>query len=246
MIGSLFRKKKNFKGLLTTIDLHSHLLPGIDDGVQSIEESLEIIQGFINLGYSKLITTPHIMHDFYKNDADIILTKLAEVRHAIGEASLEIEIEAAAEYYLDEYFIDQINSDSKLLTFGDNYVLFELSFMTKPLTIKKAVFNMQTKGYKPVLAHAERYLYYHDSIEDLQELSKNGVLLQLNLLSLSGYYSKSVKKMSKKLIEQKMISFIGSDCHNANQLIGIAEVLNSRAMNPLQEQNLLNNYLVYK
>jgi protein-tyrosine phosphatase len=243
MIGSLFRKKKNFKGLLTTIDLHSHLLPGIDDGVQSIEESLEVIKGFINLGYSKLITTPHIMHDFYKNDADIILTKLAEVRRAIGEASLEIEIEAAAEYYLDEYFIEQINSDSKLLTFGDNYVLFELSFMTKPLTIKKAVFNMQTKGYKPVLAHAERYLYYHDSIKDLQELSNNGVLLQLNLLSLSGYYSKYVKKMSNKLIEQKMISFIGSDCHNANQLIGLAEVLNSGVMNPLQEQNLLNNHL---
>ena len=243
MIGSLFKKKKNFKGLLSTTDLHSHLLPGIDDGVQSIEESLDVIKGFINLGFRKLVTTPHIMHDFYKNDGEIILDKLAEVRHALVEAALEIEIEAAAEYYLDEYFIDLINSDSKLLTFGDNYVLFELSFMSKPLTLKEAVFSMQTKGYKPVLAHAERYLYYHDSIKDLEELSNNGVLLQLNLLSLSGYYSKSVKKMAIKLIEQKMISFIGSDCHNANQLIGIAEVLNSAAMNPLKEQFFLNNSL---
>ena len=243
MIGTLFNKKKNFEGLLSTTDLHSHLLPGIDDGVQSMEESLEVIKGFINLGFKKLVTTPHIMHDFYKNDAVIIMGKLEEVRHALVEASLEIEIEAAAEYYLDEYFLALINSDTKPLTFGDNYVLFELSFMTKPLTIKEAVFSMQTKGYKPVLAHAERYLYYHDDIKDLQELSANGVLLQLNLLSLSGYYSKSVKKMANKLLKQKMISFIGSDCHNGNQLMSVAEVLKSAAMNPLKEQKLLNKYL---
>ena len=243
MIGSLFKKKKNFEGLLSTTDLHSHLLPGIDDGVQSIEESLEVINGFINLGFKKLITTPHIMHDFYKNDASIILSKLAEVRKALVEASLEIEVEAAAEYYLDEYFVELVNSESKLLTFGDNYLLFELSFMSKPLTLKEAIFSLQTKGYKPVLAHVERYLYFHDSIKDLQELANNGVLLQLNLLSLSGYYSKAVKKMANKLIEQEMISFIGSDCHNAQQLILIAEVLNSAAMNPLKEQNLLNNNL---
>ena len=243
MIGSLFRKKKNFKGLLSTTDLHSHLLPGIDDGVQSIEESLEVIRGFVNLGYKKLVTTPHIMHDFYKNDAGIIMGKLEEVRNALAEASLEIEIEAAAEYYLDEYFLALINSEDKLLSFGDNYVLFELSFMTKPLTIKEAVFSMQTNGYKPVLAHAERYLYFHDNIKNLQELFDNGVILQLNLLSLSGYYSKSVKKMANKLLAQNMISFIGSDCHNANQLISVAEVLNSAVMNPLKEQKLLNKYL---
>ena len=243
MIGSLFRKKKNFKGLLSTTDLHSHLLPGIDDGVQSIEESLEVIRGFANLGFKKLVTTPHIMHDFYKNDAGIIMGKLEEVRNALAEASLDIEIEAAAEYYLDEYFLALINSEDKLLSFGDNYVLFELSFMTKPLTIKEAVFSMQTNGYKPVLAHAERYLYFHDNIKTLQELSDNGVILQLNLLSLSGYYSKSVKKMANKLLAQNMISFIGSDCHNANQLISVAEVLNSAVMNPLKEQKLLNKHL---
>ena len=243
MIGSIFSKKKSFEGLLSTTDLHSHLLPGIDDGVQSIEESLEVIKGFVNLGFKKLVTTPHVMHDFYRNDATIILSKLEEVRTAVSKESLVIEIEAAAEYYLDEYFLSQINSKSNLLTFGDNYVLFELSFMTKPLTIKEAVFSMQTNGYKPVLAHAERYLYYHDSIKDLQELANNGVLLQLNLLSLSGYYSKAVKKMANKLIDLGIISFIGSDCHNPKQLISVAEVLNSAVMNPLKDQKLLNNYL---
>jgi len=243
MIGSIFSKKKSFEGLLSTTDLHSHLLPGIDDGVQSIEESLEVIKGFVNLGFKKLVTTPHVMHDFYRNDAAIISSKLEEVRTAVSKESLDIEIEAAAEYYLDEYFLSLINSKSNLLTFGDNYVLFELSFMTKPLTIKEAVFSMQTNGYKPVLAHAERYLYYHDSIKDLQELANNGVLLQLNLLSLSGYYSKAVKKMATKLIDLGLISFIGSDCHNPKQLISVAEVLTSAVMNPLKDQKLLNNYI---
>ena len=241
MFGSLFGKKKSFAGLLSTTDLHSHLLPGIDDGVQTIDESIEVIKGFINLGYKKLITTPHIMYDFYKNDADIINTKLAEVREGLARESLDIELNAAAEYYLDEYFLDLINSDSQLLTFGDNYVLFELSFMSKPMILKEAIFNLQTKGYKPVLAHAERYLYYHNSIKELEELHDSGVLLQLNTLSLSGFYSKEVKKMANMLIKANMISFIGSDCHNANQLMFLSKTLNSADMNSLKELNLLNN-----
>jgi len=243
MIGSLFRKKKNFQGLLSTTDIHSHLLPGIDDGVQSIEESLEIIKGFKNLGFTKLITTPHIMFDFYKNNTEIILGKLAEVKSAMVNSNIDIELQAAAEYYLDEYFIELINSEERLLTFGSNYVLFELSFMAKPLTLKEAVFSMQTKGYKPVLAHAERYLYYHDNFADLQEVYNTGVLLQLNLLSLSGYYSTQVKRMAHKLLKANMISLIGSDCHNATQLMAIAEVLNSADMNALSAQKILNQQI---
>ena len=241
MIGNLFSKKKKFSGLLSTTDVHSHLLPGIDDGVQSIDESLEVIRGFVNLGFKKLITTPHIMNDFYKNDREIITNKLSDVREAVKVEGLDITIEAAAEYYLDEHFLEEINSTNNLLTFGDNYVLFELSFMTKPLTIKDAIFNMQTRGYRPVLAHAERYLYFHSKIEDLVEIYNSGVLLQLNLLSLSGYYSKAVQKMASLLLKKNMISLIGSDCHNSNQLISLAKTLDSAVMNPLENQLLLNN-----
>ena len=241
MMGSLFGKKKSFTGLLSTTDLHSHLLPGIDDGVQTVQESIDVIKGFKSLGFKKLITTPHIMYDFYKNDPEIVQSKLNEVRQAIKEESIDIKIDAAAEYYLDEYFLELINSDEKLLTFGNNYVLFELSFMSKPMILKEAIFNLQTKGYKPVLAHAERYLYYHKNLNELTELHDTGVLLQLNLLSVSGFYSKEVKKMANKLIDLNMISFIGSDCHNANQLSFLAETLNSADMNSVQALNLLNN-----
>ena len=243
VLGSLFSKKKKFEGLITEIDLHSHLLPGIDDGVDTMESAIAVIKGFKNLGYRKLITTPHIFHDFYKNSPETILPLLEEVKAAIANAGINIELEAAAEYYLDEYFMELIASNEKLLSFSDNYILFELSFMSKPLTLREAIFNLQTKGYKPVLAHVERYIYYHKSITELKELKNTGVLFQLNLLSLAGYYSKDVKQMATKLLAEGMIDLIGSDCHNANQLIALSELLKSSAVNPLANVSLLNNNL---
>lgn len=241
VFGSLFKKKKQFEGLLTDVDMHSHLLPGIDDGVDSLESAVEVIKGLHNLGYRKLITTPHIMHDFYRNSSQTILPLLGEVKEALLEAEVNIELEAGAEYYLDEHFMELIESDEKLLTFGDNYVLFELSFVARPLTLRDAIFKLQTKGYKPILAHVERYLYFHKDINELLELKNTGLFFQLNLLSLSGYYSKGVKQMAQKLVNHNVIDFIGSDCHNANQLISLSEVLQSGEMNILKDVNLLNN-----
>ena len=124
---SFFKKSKE-KVILPKVDLHSHLLPGIDDGVQTLEESIDLISNFSKLGYEKLITTPHIMSDFYANTPEIINAKLKEVRQAVSQAGLSIQIEAAAEYYFDENFIDLVESKKGLLTFGDNYVLFEIGF----------------------------------------------------------------------------------------------------------------------
>lgn len=243
MLGSLFKKKKQFEGLITEVDVHSHLLPGIDDGVDSIESAIEVIKGFENLGYKKLITTPHIMFDFYKNNPEIITSKLNEVKAAMLDNGIGLELEAAAEYYLDEYFMELIDTDAPLLTFGDNYILFELSFVSKPLTIKDAIFKLLTKGYKPVLAHPERYLYFQRSYSDLLDLKDSGVLLQLNLLSVSGYYSKPVKQLAEKLINDKKIDLIGSDCHSAQQLMALSNTLDSATMNQLLNLNLLNNSL---
>jgi len=240
---ALFKKKKQFNGLITEVDVHSHLLPGIDDGVDTLESSIEVIKGFENLGYKKLITTPHIMHDFYKNNPEIINSKLALVREAMKKEGMGIKLEGAAEYYLDEYFMQLIDTDAPLLTFGDNYLLFELSFVSKPLTIKDAVFKLLTKGYKPILAHPERYLYFHRAYSELMELKESGALLQLNLLSISGYYSKAVRQFANKLINDKKIDLIGSDCHNARQLLALKDTLDSSAMNQLLNLNLLNNTL---
>lgn len=204
-------------------DLHSHLIPGIDDGSKSIEESIEMLKQFEVLGYKKVITTPHVMSDFYRNTPEIILSGLAKVRSAIQTEGLNIEIEAAAEYYLDDYF-EELIEQKNLLTFGDNHVLFELSFQNPPVRIKEAIFSMITNGYKPILAHVERYPFYFNEWEILEDLRNRGALFQLNINSLSGQYGPQVKKMGQDMIDRDWVEVIGSDCHHMRHLESINEL----------------------
>jgi tyrosine-protein phosphatase YwqE len=224
-------------------DLHSHLIPGIDDGSKSMEMTLNLLRKFIELGYSKVITTPHIMSDYYKNTPEIILGGLEEVRTAIEKEGLQIEIEAAAEYYLDFHLHDLIK-EKRILTFGDNYVLFELSFSAEPPGVKEAIFELITEGYKPILAHVERYPFYFDEWETIDNLKDRGCLLQLNINSLSGQYGPQVKKMGEALIDKDLIDVVGSDCHHMGHL----ELLDGLRTNPhihkiINKPNLLNKTL---
>lgn len=194
-------------------DVHSHFLPGIDDGAPDMESTLAMISGMKEFGYTKVITTPHVMSDYYRNTPEIILAKLDEVRSALDKANIEVEIEAAAEYYLDAEFLDLIKA-KKLLTFGNNYVLFELPFIAEPQNIQNVIFELHLAGYKPVLAHPERYSYYHSSLERYEQFVENNVLLQLNMNSITGHYSPEVRKVSEALIDKGLITMLGSDCHH--------------------------------
>lgn len=216
----IFKKKKVLEPLdlsVLQVDLHSHLIPGIDDGSPNMDTTMELIEKFIALGYKKLITTPHIMIDFYKNTPEIILNGLKDVREAIHEKGWDIEIEAAAEYYTDEYFLEVIEK-KELLTFGNNYVLFEMSFLQESPHLGEAIFQMQLAGYKPVLAHVERYPYWYKSYEKYEEMRDKGVLLQLNINSLTGFYSPDCRKAAEHMIDQDLFDFVGSDCHHMNHL----------------------------
>jgi protein-tyrosine phosphatase len=200
-------------------DIHSHLLPGLDDGVKSLEESKEVILKLLDLGYTRAITTPHIMNDSYRNTPEGIEQKLAEVRDYLKSQNILFPLEAAAEYYLDETLMSIIEKKASLLTFGNNYLLFETNYLTEPYTLRDFIFKVTLLGYKPVMAHPERYHYM--TLEKAEDLCNRGVLLQLNILSLSGYYSRPVQRMAEKIIEKKWVHFLGSDCHNpvhANQL----------------------------
>ena len=226
------------------VDMHSHLLPGIDDGSPNMEESISLIKEFSALGYQKLITTPHIMSDFYRNTPEIILGKLKEVQKAILEAGIDIQLEAAAEYYLDEGLMRKLETNEELLTFGDRYLLFETSFMNPSAYLSQAVFAMQSQGYKPVLAHPERYVYLHNKYSELLSIREKGVLLQVNINSLSGYYSKSCQKVAEQLIEDGMVAFLGSDCHGKRHLESLAGALKSPVTKQAYQNNLLNNLLL--
>jgi protein-tyrosine phosphatase len=224
-------------------DMHSHLIPGIDDGSKSMEDTLILLRKFIELGYKKVITTPHVMSDFYKNTPEIILGGLDNVRAAIKTENLPIEIEAAAEYYLDFRF-DELIKKKELLTFGDNHVLFELSFNDEPPRVKDSVFNMVTEGYKPILAHVERYPFYFNQWEKIDDFRNRGVLLQLNVNSLSGHYGPQVKKMAEQLINRGWIDVIGSDCHHLGHLQMMQGLRDNPYMHKIVNQEYLLNRLL--
>ncbi|MDC0249613.1 histidinol phosphatase [Flavobacteriales bacterium] len=194
-------------------DIHSHLIPGIDDGSPDMEASILLIKKMQELGYSKIITTPHVMSDFYKNSSEIILNGLNDVRAELKLQNINMDISAAAEYYIDFDFEQKIGKE-KLLTFGDNYILVELSFLQAPNNLFDTIFKLQMEGYKVVLAHPERYGYYNQ--EDYDNLISRGVFLQINLLSLIGYYSPQIQQKTKQLIAENQVSFVGTDCHNMN------------------------------
>lgn len=228
------------------VDMHSHLLPGIDDGAQNLEESMEMIRRFADMGYKKLITTPHVMADFYKNTTEGILRKRDEVREAMAKEGIDIELDAAAEYYLDEGLMKKLQNKEKLLTFGDNYLLFETSYMNASANLTQAVFMMQSQGYKPVLAHPERYTYWYGQFEEIEAIRDRGVHLQVNLMSFVGYYSRPAKDVADKIIDQKMASFIGTDCHRSKHQDVLDKVRRSSGYAKAMQLPLLNNQLLEK
>ena len=223
-----------------SVDLHSHLVPAIDDGSQSMEESIELIRELKALGYKKLITTPHIMHHRFPNSSKTILAGLEELKAELKAQNIEIELEAAAEYYLDEHFLELLNRRD-ILTFGENYLLFEMSYAQKPVNLESVVHEIKVAGYRPVLAHPERYHFMHRDFSIYERLKEQGVLFQVNLNSFNGYYSKPVQKVVLEILERGWIDFIGSDTHKAKQLEYLSRNLDSKVMSKIFKMSTILN-----
>jgi protein-tyrosine phosphatase len=225
----LFNKKKLSAtpadlSLLKT-DMHSHFIPGIDDGAQTMEDSIRLIRGVKDFGYSKIITTPHTMSDYYKNTPEIILGGLEKVRDELKKNKINIQLEAASEYYVDFEFGERLKR-REVLTFSGKYILIEVSFLNPPDNLEAAIFNLIVAGYKPILAHPERYPYWHGNMEKYQRIKDMGALLQLNILSLTQYYSKEVNQTAMKLVDLGIIDLLGTDMHHDKHL----ETLRTRAL----------------
>jgi protein-tyrosine phosphatase len=218
-----FRRKKKATSPIADYsvlrsDVHSHLLPGIDDGSPDLETSVHLIRGMKRLGYKKLITTPHIMWDVYKNTSDIILNKLQELKGRLADEQVDIEVQGAAEYFVDEHLVDLVEQKQPLLSFGNNFVLVEFSMVSQPFEWKKTLFEMQIYGYQPVIAHPERYSYLERNKDFYDELKSAGYLFQLNILSLSGLYGKSVAELARYLTKKGYYDLIGTDLHHVRHL----------------------------
>ncbi|MBI1837163.1 MAG: capsular biosynthesis protein [Flavobacteriia bacterium] len=233
-------KSINLGDLIT--DIHSHLIPGIDDGSQSLDDSIAMLHKFKELGYKKVITTPHIMSDHYRNTPEIILNGLEVVRAELKRINLDIEIEAAAEYFFDETIFEKIRN-RELLTFNGNHVLVEFSFFSMPQGEENLFFELLTNGYQPVLAHFERYAFLHGSIEKAIEWRNKGIYIQMNLNSLSGHYGPEVKKQAEKLIQAEAIDFVGTDCHRIEHLLLLEKQLSTPLFHKLIKLNFKNQQL---
>lgn len=214
------------------IDIHSHLIPGIDDGAKTIEDSLGLINELNKIGFSQLITTPHVMPPVWKNNTSIIQKGEKEVQVALDKNNLPFK--AAAEYMLDHQFLDILKNE-QLLTLKDNYLLVEMSYLNPPINIQEIVYEIQIAGYTPILAHPERYLFLHQNFDFYTKLKKSGCLFQLNLLSVVGYYGVPVLKTAEKLLKQKMIDFVGSDLHHYKHLAAFSQKVGIKEMAPLKE-----------
>jgi len=217
--------RRHGKAVNLRVDLHSHLLPGVDDGAKTMEESIDMIQRMKTMGYKKLITTPHIMSHRYPNSASALRQKLQELKAELKRRGIGIKLELAAEYYLDEHLLELIRR-KEILTFGNNYLLFEMSYVSQPVNLAFVIKEMETAGYQPVLAHPERYQFMHTQFEKYRALKELGVLFQVNLNSLSGYYSEEAKQAAVRLFEKRMVDFVGSDAHKMGHLRRLEETLN--------------------
>ncbi len=221
-------------------DIHSHFIPGIDDGAETIEDSIQMITEMYNLGYKKIITSPHTMSDYYRNTTEIILSGCEDVKQALKEVNIPIEMDAVSEYYLD-YDFERKLDEGPLLTFGNKYLLFEISYMNPPDNLYHVIFKMQLLGYKPVLAHPERYNFWHKDFEKYEAFIDKGVLLQMNINSLTGYYSYATKKIAEQMIDKNMISLLGTDCHHIGHINLIKQVVYEPYLEKLIGSNLLLN-----
>lgn len=222
------------------IDIHSHLLPGIDDGAKDLNNSIELIQKMSSYGIKNFITTPHILGDLYPNTPEIINSKLTEVKNELVKRGItDIAIKAAAEYMLDEEFSIILEKEN-ILTLKDNLVLVEMSYFSPPNNLFDILFQLGLKGYKPVLAHPERYNSYHKNFRVFQKLKNAGCLFQLNLLSLTENYGKEVQKTAERLLKENMYDFVATDTHNLNHLDSLKKISTKNNL-PKIEKLMQNN-----
>ncbi|MEZ0541033.1 tyrosine-protein phosphatase [Fibrella arboris] len=226
------------------VDIHNHLLPGVDDGITTLDETVRCLKQYNDWGVRQVICTPHISQDYYPNTAEQLHVHLALVQQASLDAGLSITVRLAAEYLLDEEF-DRLLKANQLLSFGSaRYVLIETGWAAPPHQLDDWLFIMQRKGYTPVLAHPERYLYYQAEPYLLKQLRAQGCLLQLNLLSLAGQYGPKAKRLAFDLLREKCISFVGSDLHGHADLATLQTVFNSTTVKHLEVQPFLMHQLL--
>jgi protein-tyrosine phosphatase len=234
MFSFFHRKQKEiFPFHQLNTDVHAHLLPGIDDGSPDLSTSILLIKSMIDLGFQQFTATPHVMQDIWRNTDDSIEKAHTLLSAALSENKIDCPLIAAAEYMVDENLEQLLKNKTPLRTIRNNWVLVEISFLQPPLQLNNILFELQLQGYQPILAHPERYLYYANKLSELVKLKEMGFKLQSNLLSFSGYYGKEVLRFAERLVDQQLISLLGTDLHHQRHLEGLKTLHYSKSLQKL-------------
>jgi protein-tyrosine phosphatase len=219
------------------VDMHSHLIPGVDDGAKDVADSVQLISGLKELGFSDLITTPHTLQDIHPNTQE---TLTAGFSLLAGKLPVGINLTVSSEYYLDDQFSEQ-RQNNGLLPLPGNRLLVEFSQISRPHDLEQQIFDISLQGFQIILAHPERYLFFHKHFDYFTRLKEMGVELQVNALSLTEHYGKNIKGIAEKLIEKDMIDFIGTDLHHTKHLEALKQVPFSKHFTRLVDSGLLKN-----
>ena len=228
------------------VDIHNHILPGIDDGAKTAEESIDLIQGFSEIGVTNFVCTPHIMNHYYPNTSQTIKASYDLVIKEMSDQNIQdISLDFAAEHMIDDNF-ETILANEEAVSLKNDYLLVEMSYLQPSYNFNLALEKIAHHGFFPILAHPERYVYFHQDNKIYSQLKSKGVLFQLNLLSLSDYYGKEISKVAEKLITNQMVEYVASDIHNMRHLNSLKEVKVSNSMLklllPIIENTILTFY----
>ncbi|WP_443945481.1 tyrosine-protein phosphatase [Pedobacter sp. AW1-32] len=221
---SFFSKKSKITDISWLgIDMHSHILPGIDDGSPDVDTSLRFVKSLENLGYSHLIATPHIYKELYPNTFETISEAKKNLQEALNGAGVSLKLDFAAEYMIDQDF----DLEAELCPVQKKHLLIEMSYLNESPNISQRVFDVEIKGFTPILAHPERYTFYFKDKTRLKRFKEKGCLLQLNLLSVVGYYGKEVKQLAEYLLKENMYDLAGTDLHHDKHLDTLTNAVQS-------------------
>ncbi|MCH5245618.1 MAG: hypothetical protein J1E84_04065 [Muribaculaceae bacterium] len=244
---NFFKRKQTEPGTLPfKVDIHCHILPGVDDGSPDVETSVSLVESLQRMGLTKIIASPHVTQVTFENTPETLDNALGQLQEALKQSNTGIEVDRSAEYRIDDYFQEQLKAGN-CKTLPGGYILIENSFIQEPWNLEKLVFDLKIKGYKPILAHPERYMYYHaNKLARYKQLHDTETLFQVNMLSIAGGYGKAEKEVALKLLEKGYIDFIGTDLHNAQHVEILEQFLSSREyarLKPLLEKAAKNDDL---
>ncbi|GHE39024.1 tyrosine-protein phosphatase [Sphingobacterium griseoflavum] len=240
----IFNKKRNNTLEWLQVDMHSHILPGIDDGCKTVEDSVDLLQRLSALGLDTFYFTPHIFQDMYPNTPE----RIGQAFQSLQAAATPLLLGGyAAEYMVDGHFDQRMEKDDQpLASLPGKHVLIEMSYIQESKSVEKNIFDLQIKGYQPILAHPERYVFYHENPKAIERFKDLGCLLQLNILSVFGYYGSREKKVAKYLLDRGLIDFVGTDAHHDRHVQMLERGLKKEDIKPyFKKCNLKNQSLLH-